>query len=83
MLGALGTDDVLVVGDESATHQAGLTGGAEEAIVVPVAVLEGDEFGTSDTGDGLVTGRATLGEQFPETFGTEGLLVAAGEALTC
>lgn len=83
MLSTFRTDDVLIVGDEAAAHQAGLTGSAEEAIVMPMAVFEGDELGASNSGDGLVAGRATLGKQFSEAFGAEGLLVTTGEALAC
>ena len=40
LLGALGTDDVLAVGDEALADHAALAGGADEAVVVPVATLE-------------------------------------------
>lgn len=48
LLGALGADDVLAVGDEALADQAGLALRADEAVVVPVAVLEGDETGAAD-----------------------------------
>lgn len=48
LLGALGADDVLAVGDEALAHQARLALRADEAVVVPVAVLEGDEAGAAD-----------------------------------
>ena len=40
LLGALGADNVLSVGDEALAHHAALAGGADEAIVVPVTTLE-------------------------------------------
>ena len=40
LLGALGADDVLAVGDEALAHHAALAGGADEAVVVPVTTLE-------------------------------------------
>lgn len=52
-----------------------------EAVVVPVAVLERDELGAADAGDGLVAGEAAFREQLAEALGAVGLLVAAGEAL--
>lgn len=48
---------------------------------MPVAVLERDETGTTDSGNWLDTGGASLGEQLSEALGTVRLLVAAGEAL--
>ena len=48
LLGALRADDVLGVGDEALADEGGLAGGAAEAVVVPVAALEGDESGAAD-----------------------------------
>lgn len=48
LLGAFGTDDVLSVGDEAFADQRRLALGADEAVVVPVAVLERDETGAAD-----------------------------------
>lgn len=48
-LGALGADDVVAVGDEAAPDQRGFAARADEAIVVPVPVLEGDEASAADT----------------------------------
>lgn len=48
LLGALGADDVLGVGDEPFANQAGLALRADEAVVVPMAVLERDEAGAAD-----------------------------------
>lgn len=81
LLGALGANDVLLVGDESTSDQRRFTDGADEAVVVPVAVLERDETGTADSGDGLDTGGASLGKQLPEALGTVWLLVTARETL--
>lgn len=81
-LGALGAEDVSTVRDETFAHQAGVARGALEAIVVPVAVLEGDETRATDTGDGFGTRSAAFGKQFAEAFGTVGFLVFGGEALS-
>lgn len=81
LLGAFRADDVFLVGDEAAAYQTGAALGAEEAVVVPMTVLEGDELGATDSSDGLVAGKAPLGEQLAEAFGAVGLLVAGGEAL--
>lgn len=48
LLGALGADDVVGVGDEAPAHKGRLAGRADEAVVVPVAVLEGDEARAAD-----------------------------------
>lgn len=48
-LGALGTDDVLVIGDEAATYQRGLAARANETVVVPMPVLERDETGAANS----------------------------------
>lgn len=79
MFGAVGTDDVFLVGDEAFTYETGATVGAEEAIVVPVSVFEGDELGAADSGDRFAAGEAAFGEQLSKTFRAVGLVVAAGE----
>lgn len=48
LLGTLRADDVLLVGDETAANQRRLADGTDEAIVVPVAILERDETRTAD-----------------------------------
>ena len=48
LLGALRTEDVLVVRDEALAHHGHLAGGAHEAVVVPVPALERDEAGAAD-----------------------------------
>lgn len=40
LLGALGADDVLGVGDEAPAHQRSLAQSADEALVVPVTVFK-------------------------------------------
>lgn len=49
---------------------------------MPVAVFEGDEAGAADSGDGLVAGCASFGEQAPEAFGAARFVVARGETLS-
>lgn len=53
LLRALGTDDVGSVGDEALADQRRLALRADEAVVVPVPVLERDETSAADAGDGL------------------------------
>lgn len=81
LLGALGADDVGSVGDEALAHQGGLALRADEAVVVPVAVLERDEAGAADASDRLGAGRAPLSEELSEALGAVGLLVTRCEAL--
>jgi hypothetical protein len=48
LLGALGAQNVLAVGDEALADEAALAHGADEAVVVPVPVLERDVPGPAD-----------------------------------
>jgi len=83
LLGALRADDVLPVRDEALAHHAGLAGGADEAVVVPVPALEGDEPRAADSSDGFAASCAPLGEQLAETIRTVRLVIAGGEPLPC
>lgn len=49
LFGALGADDVLSIGDESFADERSLALCADEAVVVPMTVLERDEAGATDT----------------------------------
>lgn len=49
LFGAFGADDVLGVRDEAPSDEGGLARGADEAVVVPVSVLERDEPGAANT----------------------------------
>lgn len=80
-LGAVRADDVLAVGDEPAADQRGLAARADETIVVPMPVLEGDEAGAANASDRFRAGGASLGEQFSEALGAVGLFVARRESL--
>uniref|UniRef100_A0A182NH14 Uncharacterized protein n=1 Tax=Anopheles dirus TaxID=7168 RepID=A0A182NH14_9DIPT len=51
------TDDVLLVGDETAPDQRRFAHRADEAIVVPVAILERDEARTADAWNGTEKGK--------------------------
>lgn len=79
LFSAIGANDVVLVRDETVTDQAGAATSAEETIVVPVTVLEGDELSSSDSGDGLVTSEASFGKQFTETIGAIRFLVTASK----
>jgi hypothetical protein len=48
-LGAVGTDDVFAIGDETSAYQGALTRGAHETVIVPVTILERDETGAANT----------------------------------
>jgi len=82
LLGALRADDVLPVCDETLPHHAGLAGGADEAIVVPVSTLERDEPRSSDSSDGFAAGCATLREELAEAIRTVRLVIPGGEPLS-
>jgi len=82
LLGALRADDVLPVRDETLPHHAGLAGGADEAIVVPMSTLERDEPCSSNSSDWFAAGCATLGEELAEAIRTVRLVIPGGEALS-
>jgi len=74
--------DRLVVGQEAFTYQTGVTLVTVETVAMPVALLERDELGAADTGDGLGATAALLGVEISVTLGAVGLLVLAGELET-
>lgn len=78
---ALGAENLRTVGDEALAHQRVVAHGADEAVVVPVSVFERDEAGSANSGDGLGTGGAPLGEELAEALGAVWLLVARSESL--
>lgn len=80
-LGAVGTNDIVSVSNESATHQRILAHGADEAVIVPMPVFERNESCAANSSDRLATAGASLGEQLAEAVSAVGLLVAGGEPL--
>lgn len=80
-LGAIGADDVFAVGDETAADQRGLATRADETVVMPMPVLERDEASPANACYRFGAGGASLGEQFSETIGAIGLVVARRESL--
>jgi len=83
LLGTVGAENVALVGDESLSDQGASAHGADETVVMPVAILERDEACTADAGDGLGASRASLGKEFAETVGAVRLLISGGESLSC
>jgi len=81
LLCALRADDVLPVRDEALTHHAGLAGGADEAVVVPMPALERDEPCATDSCDRFAACCAPLREEFAKAVRTVRLVVPGGEAL--
>jgi hypothetical protein len=82
-LSTIGTDNVIVfVGDEASADEGSFAAAADEAVVVPVTVLEGNEARATDASNWLGTGGAAFRKQFAEAVSTIRLLVAAREALT-
>lgn len=72
----------MTVGDEPFADKGRRALRTNEAVVVPVAVFERDEFGATDSSDWLGAGIAPLGKQVPITIGTVRLLVLARESLS-
>lgn len=48
LLGALGTNDVLAVGDKASSDQRSFAARANEAIIMPVSIFERDETSAAD-----------------------------------
>lgn len=78
---AFGTQNVGSISDEALADQGVSAHGTDEAVVVPVAVLERDEAGSADSSDRLGAGGASLGKQLTEALGTVWLLIARCESL--
>lgn len=66
---AFRAQDFRSIGDEALAHQRVVAHGADEAVIVPVAVLERDEARSADSSDRLGAGSASLGEQLAEALG--------------
>lgn len=83
-LGAVWADNILLVGDETFANQRLLAQRTQKALVVPVAVLEGDKLGAAAalTNDGCCAGRTALGEELGVASGAVGLLLLQCELLT-
>jgi len=82
LLGTFRANYVFCVGDEASAHQRSFTCGADEAIVVPVTILERNESGAADSRDWFDARSAPLGEQLSETIATERFLVPRSETLS-
>lgn len=82
LLGAFRANDVFGIRDEASADQRCLARGADETIVVPMAVLERDESGAADSRDRFGARSAPLGEQLSETIAAERLLISGRETLS-
>jgi hypothetical protein len=78
----IGAEDVRPICNKAFPHQAGSTFAADEALVVPVSILERDELGAADACYGLCARVASLGEEVTEAFGAERLVVLRRESLS-
>jgi len=81
LFGALWAEDIGGVGNEALTDERLFAHGADEAVVVPVPVFEGDEAGAPDTCDGAGTSGTSLGEQLAEAVCAVGFVLLGGESL--
>lgn len=82
LLGAVRADNVIAIGDETATYKRCFAACANETVIMPVTVFKRDETCATDSGDRLGAGSASLGEQFPIAFGTIRLVVFGREPLS-
>jgi hypothetical protein len=74
LLGAIGTEDIAFVGNETLANEWTSAHCADEAVIMPVAILERDKAGSSDACNRLSAGSAPLGEQFSIAVRTIGFL---------
>lgn len=70
LFGTFGAENIRTVGDEAFAHKGSLADGADETVVVPVTVFEGDETSSANTGNWLSTSCTSLGEKFTKAIGT-------------
>jgi hypothetical protein len=82
LLGAFGAEYVGSIGDESLSDQRVVAHGTDEAVVVPVAILERNEASSSNASNWFAASGASLGKEFSEAFGTVWLVVSRSETLT-
>lgn len=75
------THDVLPLHQEAPAYHGGLALVALEAGAVPVAILEGDELGATNTSDWLGTLAATFSKQLAVAVSTVRQVVHGGELL--
>lgn len=66
VLAALWAEDVITLGEEAASHQRHGTLLTVEAVVVPLALLEGNVLAASETADGCGAGGTLLGIKVAE-----------------
>lgn len=78
---AVGTQDVVVVGQEALSYKRSRAFLAVEMLVMPMTVLKGYVLRATQTRDRLAASEALLCKELPEAFGTVGLLLPRGEPL--
>lgn len=70
LLSAVGAEDVATICDKALANERTLAGSTDEAVVVPVAVLKGNETCAANTCNGAGTCSTPLGKQFTEAVST-------------
>lgn len=81
VLAALWAQDVVTFGEEAAPHQGHGALLAVEAVIVPLALLEGNVLAAPETADGGGAGGTLLSIQVAEAVETVGEVVSGGEPL--
>jgi len=76
------TQNVALVSNESLANKRASAHGTDEAIVVPVSILERDEPSAADTSDGFGTCCTSLCKEFSKAISTVWLLIPGGESLS-
>lgn len=82
LFGTLWAQDIGAIRDEALAYERVLAHGADEAVIMPVAVFKGDEAGATDTCDWVFARYAALGKELTKAVGAVRFLVARSEALT-
>lgn len=80
---AVGAQDVVALGEETAAHQRHGALHAGETLAVPLPLLKGHILRSRQTGDGFGTAHTFLGIQVAKAIQAVGVVLSGGEALPC
>lgn len=75
LFGAVGTQNVALICNETFADKRAATHGTNEALVMPVAILKRNESGASNTSNRLGAGGATFGKEFSKAIGAIRFLI--------
>lgn len=83
MFNTFRADDFFTICNEPSAHQGGITGRADEAVIVPVAVLKADEARAPHPSDGFLAREAAFRKHLAKALRTVGFRVSGSKSLPC